>query len=37
MNRLIIVSNRLPFALDSTGEDLWTMLERGWNHIRFTG
>ena len=25
MNRLIIVSNRLPFALDSTGEDLWTV------------
>src|SRR5216117_4356757 len=24
MNRLIVVSNRLPFALDSTGEDLWT-------------
>src|SRR6267154_2291918 len=22
MNRLIVVSNRLPFALDSTGEDL---------------
>ena len=25
MNRLIIVSNRLPFALDSAGEDLWTV------------
>ena len=25
MNRLIIVSNRLPFALDSTAEDLWTV------------
>src|SRR4029077_13830917 len=25
MNRLIIVSNRLPFALDSTGADLWTV------------
>ena len=25
MNRLIIVSNRLPFALDSSGEDLWTV------------
>jgi alpha,alpha-trehalose-phosphate synthase [UDP-forming] len=25
MNRLIVVSNRLPFALDSTGEDLWTV------------
>jgi trehalose 6-phosphate synthase len=25
MSRLIIVSNRLPFALDSTGEDLWTV------------
>jgi trehalose 6-phosphate synthase/phosphatase len=25
MKRLIIVSNRLPFALDSTGEDLWTV------------
>ena len=25
MNRLIIVSNRLPFALDSTGEDLSTV------------
>src|SRR6267143_1524434 len=25
MNRLIIVSNRLPFALDSMGEDLWTV------------
>src|SRR5437660_9548965 len=24
MNRLIVVSNRLPFALDSTGADLWT-------------
>src|ERR1044071_4618653 len=26
MNRLIIVSNRLPFALDSAGEDLWTIM-----------
>jgi trehalose 6-phosphate synthase/phosphatase len=25
MNRLIVVSNRLPFALDSTEEDLWTV------------
>src|SRR6516164_7477966 len=25
MNGLIIVSNRLPFALDSAGEDLWTV------------
>src|SRR5213082_2917238 len=25
MNRLIVVSNRLPFALDSAGEDLWTV------------
>jgi len=25
MNRLIVVSNRLPFALDSTSEDLWTV------------
>jgi len=25
MNRLIIVSNRLPFALDAAGEDLWTV------------
>ena len=25
MNRLIVVSNRLPFALDSSGEDLWTV------------
>jgi trehalose-6-phosphate synthase len=25
MNRLIVVSNRLPFALDSTGEYLWTV------------
>src|SRR5213596_745928 len=25
MNRLIIVSNRLPFALDSAGADLWTV------------
>src|ERR1044072_7090009 len=25
MNRLIVVSNRLPFALDSTGGDLWTV------------
>src|SRR5205814_50687 len=25
MNRLIIVSNRLPFALDSAGDDLWTV------------
>src|SRR5438067_1300007 len=25
MNHLIVVSNRLPFALDSTGEDLWTV------------
>src|SRR6266478_2421609 len=25
MNRLIVVSNRLPFTLDSTGEDLWTV------------
>ena len=25
MSRLIIVSNRLPFALDSSGEDLWTV------------
>src|SRR5438034_1636986 len=25
MNRLIVVSNRLPFALASTGEDLWTV------------
>jgi alpha,alpha-trehalose-phosphate synthase [UDP-forming] len=25
VNRLIVVSNRLPFALDSTGEDLWTV------------
>ena len=25
MTRLIVVSNRLPFALDSTGEDLWTV------------
>src|SRR5881398_2279528 len=25
MNRLIVVSNRLPFALDSTGEDLRTV------------
>ena len=25
MNRLLIVSNRLPFALDSRGEDLWTV------------
>src|SRR5260370_29862978 len=25
MNRLIGVFNRLPFALDSTGEDLWTV------------
>src|SRR5919198_1986168 len=25
MNRLIVVSNRLPFALDSTDEDLWTV------------
>src|SRR5499427_6181850 len=25
MNRLIVVSNRLPFALDSTAEDLWTV------------
>src|SRR6266404_5195266 len=25
MNRLIVVSNRLPFALDSTGDDLWTV------------
>jgi trehalose 6-phosphate synthase len=24
-NRLIVVSNRLPFALDSAGEDLWTV------------
>jgi trehalose 6-phosphate synthase/phosphatase len=25
MNRLIVVSNRLPFALDFTREDLWTV------------
>ena len=25
MNRLIMVSNRLPFALDAAGEDLWTV------------
>jgi trehalose 6-phosphate synthase/phosphatase len=25
MNRLIVVSNRLPFALDLTREDLWTV------------
>ena len=25
MNRLIVVSNRLPFALDSSGQDLWTV------------
>src|SRR5436309_15075865 len=25
MNRLIVVSNRLPFALDSSGEDLWAV------------
>ena len=25
MSRLIVVSNRLPFALDSAGEDLWTV------------
>jgi trehalose 6-phosphate synthase len=25
MNRLIVVSNRLPFALDSTRQDLWTV------------
>src|SRR5213080_2654339 len=25
MNRLIVVTNRLPFALDSAGEDLWTV------------
>ncbi|PYK07048.1 MAG: trehalose-6-phosphate synthase [Verrucomicrobia bacterium] len=25
MNRLIVVSNRLPFALDVTSEDLWTV------------
>src|SRR2546423_6063193 len=25
MNRLIVVSNRLPFALDSAGEELWTV------------
>src|SRR5215510_3398371 len=25
MNRLIVVSNRLPFALDSAREDLWTV------------
>ena len=25
MNRLIVVSNRLPFALDSSGDDLWTV------------
>jgi alpha,alpha-trehalose-phosphate synthase [UDP-forming] len=25
MHRLIVVSNRLPFALDSTSEDLWTV------------
>src|SRR5581483_5872490 len=25
MNRLIVVSNRLPFALDSPAEDLWTV------------
>ena len=25
MNRLMVVSNRLPFALDSAGEDLWTV------------
>src|SRR2546430_15423330 len=25
MNRLIVVSIRLPFALDSIGEDLWTI------------
>jgi trehalose 6-phosphate synthase/phosphatase len=25
MNRLIVVSNRLPFALDSAAEDLWTV------------
>jgi trehalose 6-phosphate synthase/phosphatase len=25
MKRLIVVSNRLPFALDSAGEDLWTV------------
>ena len=25
MNRLIVVSNRLPFTLDSAGEDLWTV------------
>src|SRR5438034_652497 len=25
MTRLTVVSNRLPFALDSTGEDLWTV------------
>jgi trehalose 6-phosphate synthase len=25
MNRLIVVSNRLPFALDSIDEDLWTV------------
>src|SRR5437588_7175366 len=25
MSRLIVVSNRLPFALDATGEDLWTV------------
>src|SRR5438046_9607670 len=29
MNRLIVVSNRLPFALDSTGEDLWTVTPAG--------
>jgi trehalose 6-phosphate synthase/phosphatase len=25
MNRLIVVSNRLPFALDAAGDDLWTV------------
>src|ERR1700746_1408831 len=25
MNRLIVVSNRLPFTLDPAGEDLWTV------------
>ncbi len=25
MSRLIVVSNRLPFALDLTSEDLWTV------------
>src|SRR5205814_1107026 len=25
MSRLIVVSNRLPFALDSSAEDLWTV------------